>query len=163
MKYRTDFVTNSSSSSFVLSFKDKSDYLDFKSECEEFNYKDLFQLVDNLERISKKEASEIVYNYYSHIEKDKLFDKYIDKNLSFTERLKRQKELENEDWFKEKLNLELIKTNVFREIKKINKSEILIYGNVYDFEGGLLEFALRNDLLLDPMFHKWCRLAFNVG
>ena len=42
MKIRNGFVTNSSSSSFILSFKDEDDYQDFKEMCEYNYYEELY-------------------------------------------------------------------------------------------------------------------------
>ena len=38
MKIRKDFVTNSSSSSFILAFKDKEDMNQFKEDCNFLDY-----------------------------------------------------------------------------------------------------------------------------
>lgn len=46
MKYRRDFVTNSSSSSFVLSFKDSSDMNDFFSYCKSNNYEEFLDMIN---------------------------------------------------------------------------------------------------------------------
>lgn len=48
MKIRTDYVTNSSSSSFVLAFKDANEIEEFKSNCEMFSYEEFLRLIENL-------------------------------------------------------------------------------------------------------------------
>ena len=47
MKYRNDFVTNSSSSSFILSFKDKKDIKEFIERCSNLAYDSLLELLVN--------------------------------------------------------------------------------------------------------------------
>ena len=42
MKYRKGFVTNSSSSSFILSFKDEDDYENFYKKCKFLDYEELY-------------------------------------------------------------------------------------------------------------------------
>ena len=56
MKVRTDFVTNSSSSSFVLVFKDEYEYKEFDDECYDSGYEEFFTLA-NRNKTSKKQCN----------------------------------------------------------------------------------------------------------
>ena len=67
MKKRYGFITNSSSSSFILAFKDEekitpwgTSWESFKECCDEYDYGDFFNLIKNLkedpENTSKEEA-----------------------------------------------------------------------------------------------------------
>lgn len=48
MKCRTSFVTNSSSSSFILAFKDEQDLESFKDKCSWYGYEEFYKLIESL-------------------------------------------------------------------------------------------------------------------
>ena len=69
MKIRTDYVTNSSSSSFILAFDNDRDYKDFCESCEWLDYEQLGDMVKNsiLETSQpeqKDNARELLQRYF---------------------------------------------------------------------------------------------------
>lgn len=227
MKIRKGFVTNSSSSSFILSFKDENDYKEFKDYCEEYEYIDVFNLINsirqkNLNGIIDEETGEVIcekvdtnelrklcleemekfYTFYKV--RDYLNEKTKDMH-DFSEKIKKEKEIketqefkefykslfvkrnkqkELDDYFNQELNKlenkddylsiltspqylslrdELLKNNrYFDGIEHIKKDTIIVEGTIWDTNGGLLEYAIRNGLL-EQEFFKWTRMIENVG
>lgn len=165
MKYRQDFVTNSSSSSFVLAFKDKKELIEFAEYCNDFDYRPLFRLVERLakveDNITKQAAINIllgyfkydVYNLYSKASehfRDVKFENQMDYIKAYDEFIENQvAEIENDEKYLEAK-------------KKIEDAGLVVTGTIWDGNGGLLEYAIRNGLLTSE-FRKYCVASYNVG
>jgi hypothetical protein len=112
MKIRTDYVTNSSSSSFILSFTDEKDIKNFKEICEDMNYEMFLELIDN-------KCSDFI-TFYNDSKENILLNILIDKiiHYNFHEEFKlKLKEFKKQNIMLKKYESFTIKINDFGDIK----------------------------------------------
>lgn len=168
MKIRSDFVTNSSSSSFVLAFKDEDAFKKFAEKCVDFRYKKLFKLVKRLielgeENISKERALGILHGFYEHEFADEILDKLMLADTGNVDNdWQKRWALRESEAYKNAVEEKLAETDYPKKKKEIEESEFVVSGMVWDSDGGLLEWAIRNGFL-ESEFREVCKVCWNVG
>lgn len=165
MKIRNGFVTNSSSSSFILAFKNEekvtpwgTSWESFRECCNEYDYGDFLKLVSNLKRYkentNKDEALETLSWYYECMKRDELTI-----GLSWDE----YREYEQSEDYKEEIRKYLETNEEYLDKKKqIEEADLVISGMIWDSNGGLLEWAIRNGFIEDE-FSRNAVMVWNVG
>lgn len=165
IKVRSSFITNSSSSSFILAFKNQKE-LDKFYEDAEYDYEEFAELIKQLhkEPKSKEDILNMLYRCYSFEYENEIFDEYIkDKELSWTEKFNLKAEINKEQWFIDKVYSYVINNTDYLEKKKqVEESEIVIDGMIWDTNGGLLEWDIRNGYI-EANFRRNCVMVYNVG
>lgn len=168
MKIRATFVTNSSSSSFLLAFKSEEDYLNFKNYCFDFCYNDFFKLVETLTCENKEEMK----NWIEKLAFTQEFRDYIDKHEKelgldkcegFRERFDKECELQN-DMEIIKIIKNIIQTSPkwLHKLNMIDESLFVVQGWIVDYGGGLLEWAIRRGFIKEN-FNEYLVHQENIG
>ena len=170
MKVRNGFVTNSSSSSFILAFKDEADYDKFTNRCHEYGYEQLSNLIDRIRnsenRTNEQLCTEAIANLYHWTICDTTQEyvrKHIPSSVHYPEYIHEEQRIKESEEYKEHIRKFIATTDFDEKKKMLEDAEIIVSATIWDSNGGLLEFAIRNGLLQEWPIWTWLVSQFDIG
>lgn len=130
----------------------------------EIDFEDIYEddysidIVNHNDNRNKEKVLQLLYDYYYWNYKHELFDSLYSK-LSWEE----QRKIEESEEFKEKVKTYLEQNEEYLEKKKqIEEADLVVQGMIWDTNGGLLEWSIRNGFIEDN-FRRNHVVTWNVG
>ena len=145
-----------------LDNKEVLDKIDFNDIADD-NYS--VYVYRNNEHRSKEEALDLLYHCYSCDYRFELLDKSLNIKDYKTTRdyYVARSALEKTEEFKEKLNTYVNQNEEYLEKKKqIEEADLVVHGMIWDTNGGLLEWSIRNGFI-ESNFRRNHVVTWNVG
>ena len=164
MKYRSDFVTNSSSSSFVLAYQTENDWQTFLEECSNEYCSELVDFIvscrDNQPSDYAEKMREQIIEFMYVARKRDLEDLYFERHPCSYQDVD---SVRHSDEFQNFIKDGLKDARFLERVQKVQNADVLVYENVWDSDGDLLFFAIRRGYLRETPARKYLVTQLDVG
>jgi len=172
LKYRTDFITNSSSSSFILHFNTKKEYENFIEDLRYLNYGELADVVENTWNMDE----DTVFFIRDKKKLLECFDDYFITDVCGALKIRNKiaNERGYEHWWRVEEDdpeyVELLENEIFKhknlreeEHQNILNSEVAMQCYISDLHGGFMEYAIMQGDFLQKYYPMYCSCVSKFG